>query len=144
MHAQIIQAITYITESGIEPTESAISGQCGQDVSRELRRMLRAGLVDLLPGDLWCVTTGGHLYHEDALSNPYEAQPHYHMWIDAVQTGMNPDGSQSHITNPAVPRCARPGFNDVENTFLSHMRDRRRLKKIKKRYPKGDSGKDRR
>lgn len=137
MRAQIIQVITYITESGIEPTESAISGQCGQDVSRELRRMLRAGLVDLLPGGLWCVTMGGHIYHEEALSSPYESQPHYHEWIDAVQTGMNPDGTRSHIENPAVPSGGRQGFNDTENTFISQMRDRRRLKKLKKRYPKG-------
>lgn len=132
MQALIIQTVSLIIECGMIPTAGAIvsylRSERAQDVERDLAELVSTGMLYLKDGEYW-VTTAGHAAYEEALDNPFEPQPHYHEWLDAVLTGMDRDGNPVNVENPAIPQQLAPPAGDSEYSMIAAINERRRVEK---------------
>jgi len=141
MEYRIIQAIEALIDSGVCATYQSITNHLFDlDETKIGDRLFE--LDETKIGDrLWKMVRDGTLVcHDDEYwtssteSGGYPAQPHYGDWLDAALTGMDPDGSQTSIQNPAIPKSQRPPAVDHEFTMLRSIRRNNAERKRKKRF----------
>jgi DNA-binding HxlR family transcriptional regulator len=133
---QIISVIRFFEDGGVDTSFDNIQDElkCHKEVLRvQLKRMIRFGLLWTTKSRYFCTNEGLSLL-EQAIEEPYPVED-WCQWRDEVLTGIDNDGNETEIINPALPKNKHEFKNHAENQFISEISKAGRIREIIQNHP---------